>query len=24
MDDLRNVKGIGDKSLEKIRLYLEL
>lgn len=24
IDDLRNVKGIGDKSLEKIRLYLEL
>ena len=24
IDDLRNVKGIGDKSLEKIRLYFEL
>ena len=24
LDDLRNVKGIGDKSLEKIRPYLEL
>ena len=24
IDDLRNVKGVGDKSLEKIRLYLEL
>ena len=24
IDDLRNVKGIGDKSLEKIRLHLEL
>ena len=24
VDDLRNVKGIGDKSLKKIRLYFEL
>ena len=24
IDGLRNVKSIGDKSLEKIRLYLEL
>ena len=24
IDDLRNVKGVGDKSLEKIRLYFEL
>ena len=24
IDDLRNMKGIGDKSLEKIRLYLGL
>ena len=24
IDDLRDVKGIGDKSLEKIRLHLEL
>ena len=24
IDDLRKVKGIGDKSLEKVRLYLEL
>ena len=24
IDDSRNVKGIGDKSLEKIRLYLKL
>ena len=24
IDGLRNVKGISDKSLEKIRLYLEL
>ena len=24
IDDLRKVKGVGDKSLEKIRLYFEL
>ena len=24
IDDSRNMKGIGDKSLEKIRLYFEL